>query len=219
MLDAPLILQAGLPASTSLTADGRGNLLLGGPSGVTEVSGDAKVRTLSAEPVLRIDGDARLLADGIHTGTRVIAPGAVDLLARDGGILALHADRLEWWPPDGPVETLATGLVGAHTLGEQHERHVYILTDTTLVDTVDPNVPVITTLLHARAVAADAQGRPYVVQGDPPELDRVDGPTLTLVARYVGDVVDMTFGTGGLLPEDTLYLLRAGGELDYLRPP
>ena len=70
------------------------------------------------------------------------------------------------------------------------------------------------------ARAVDAKGRIYFVRaGEAPALYRVDGSDITLIAEWVGDVTDMTFGGGGLLPIDNLYLARTDGIVEYLRPP
>lgn len=70
------------------------------------------------------------------------------------------------------------------------------------------------------ATAIDAKGRTYFVRdGDEPALFRVDGEQTTLIAEWLGPVTDMTFGSGGLLPPENLYLSRSDGVVAYLRPP
>ncbi len=64
------------------------------------------------------------------------------------------------------------------------------------------------------ACPVDAEGR--ASGGD--YVYRVDGATPVLVGARAGDVVAMTFGSGGLLAPENLYLLQAGGNIVYLRP-
>lgn len=197
-----------------------GALRVATATGVVQVTGDAKVTTLAPGAPLRVDGALTLYADRVESssGSRPQA-GAVDILDRGDGALLLYADRLEWWPKDGPQEVLATGLTDTRALANVANGHVVLACADRLYDTADTKAPLVSGLVDTRGIAADDRGRLYVVHGAPPQLYRVDGGALTLVARHLGDVRDLSFGTGGLLPRENLYLLRAEGQIDYLRPP
>ena len=70
------------------------------------------------------------------------------------------------------------------------------------------------------AIAQDSDGKVYFVRDGPaPALFRVDREGAALVAEWVGPVTAMTFGGGGLLPAENLYLARSDGIVEYLRPP
>lgn len=197
-----------------------GGLRIATSAGVVQVTGDAKVSTVDPAVATRVDGPFRLYPDHLEwPGGRHDQAGAVDILDRGDGALLLFPDRLEWWPNDRPHETLATGLSAPRALANVAGGHVVVVCADRLLDTADLAHPLLTGLVDARAAAADGGGRLYVVQGDPPELSRVDGGALTLVARHLGDVRDMVFGGGSLLPRENVYLLRAEGQVDYLRPP
>lgn len=197
-----------------------GALRVATSAGVVQVTGDAKVSTVDPAVATRVDGPFRLYPDRLEwaTGRHAMAD-AVDLLDRGDGALVLFPDRLEWWPNERRHETLASGLSEPRALANVADGHVVVVCADRLYDTVDMAHPITTGLVDARAAAADAGGRLYVVQGEPPELFRVDGGSLALVARHVGDVRDLVFGGGGLLPRENIYLLRAEGQVDYLRPP
>ena len=78
-----------------------------------------------------------------------------------------------------------------------------------------------------RATATDHGGRTFVACASDEEgragagdyVYRVDGDAPLLVGARAGTVVAMSFGSGGLLAPQNLYLLQSGGSIVYLRPP
>lgn len=79
---------------------------------------------------------------------------------------------------------------------------------------------VLTGLVRPRGLTCDRLRRNYIVSGgEEPALYRLDGGHLTLIANWVGPVVDVAWGSGGWLTPNTLYLLREDGVLEYLQPP
>ncbi|GDX82737.1 hypothetical protein LBMAG42_45480 [Deltaproteobacteria bacterium] len=79
---------------------------------------------------------------------------------------------------------------------------------------------ILTGLVRPRGLTCDRLHRNYIVSGEAePALYRVDGDHLTLIANWVGPVVDVAWGSGGWLATNALYLLREDGVLEYLQPP
>lgn len=75
-------------------------------------------------------------------------------------------------------------------------------------------------LVRPRGLTCDRKERLYVVSGaEEPALYRVDDGRLVLIAEWVGPVEDVTWGSGGWLGEQNLYLIRSDGVLEYLQPP
>lgn len=217
VFEAPYILVSGLPAATSFTMDGSA-IRVATEAGLVVVDGSGKPGAPGA-PVEVVDGLWSLHAGSVAgpEGRRIEAPGAVDLLARAEGVWVAFPDRMEWYGLDGQRATDRIPCA-PRAVAPGPETRPLILCEDRLLDMVHPDPPLATGLVDARATAMDDRGRIYVVQGTPPQLYRVEAG-LQLVARFLGEVEDVAFGRGPLLPRENLYLLRAEGQVDYLRPP
>jgi hypothetical protein len=155
---------------------------------------------------------------------RIEVPGAVDMVAGWDTLMVLTPDGLSAVDSDQGTSTpVASGFGDARAVALGPSQTYLVVTPTTLwqVTREGKRSELATDLTDARAAATDGQGRVYVVSGAPEELWRVEpaGAPMTRIARYVGDVRDAHFGTGGLLPSDTLYLATGDGTLTYLKPP
>lgn len=234
MLEAPYLLAPGLGEARSVGPGLDGRLLVASTTGVFAVDGEGRVEALAAqaaEAVSAHPGRVYVLRDGrvdVHVGTGAMlgspvdafhVPGAVDIVAGYEGLVVLHPDRLEAHVGKERLP-LARGLRSARSVALGPDGGYLVVTATTLLRVAEG---VVTTLAEgltdARAAATDAKGRVYVVQGDPPELFRVDATGPTSIAKWLGDARDLHFGIGATLPPENLYVANGVGTLDYVRPP
>lgn len=228
LYDAPYLLATGLPPVRSLTFDREGALLAGTADGLYRVEPDGRATRIAEGPVdaVTVGGAATwVLAAGEVRGPggRVPVPGAVDLAAAwDDRVWVLTATGVSAVDPaTGAVAPVVDGLPGARALALGPSPTMLVLGADTL-HAVEPDGrrrTLVGGLVDARAVAADARGRLWVIQGEPSELYRIEGDGPARLARFLDSPTDLQFAVGARFPPGTAYLASAAGRVDYVPFP
>ena len=227
LLEAPYILTSGLGEARSIAISREGDLIVAGTAGLTRITADGSPHLVDPVPTdaIAVSPNHRYALRAGHVdyeGTRLPVPGAVDIAATwNPDLWVLYPDRVEIWDPDRHARTIVTGLSGARalTLGPQDEMLVTLPTEVRAYRADGRGRTLVTGLVNARFSATDEPGRVYVVQGDEPELFRVDDGTLTRIARFLDDPRDLQFGRGQSLVPTFAYLATASGRVDYVQVP
>lgn len=240
LLEAPYVLASGVgkdaSAMSPTTSQG---MLAAGPHGVFEIDGSGRVLPIHQQAATVAVGHAAWTAivdaggitfgtitDGSWTASAHLPQTGVTtaqawcddqlLLLVDGALLLVKpgdsaARRWADAPPGAVDLTLAPGSACAEALVLTPERLLAVSPQGQRV--------LVAGLAAARTVALDRHQQPWLVHGEPPVLARAAEGQVTTVARHVGDVVDMHFGTGELLHPENAYLLTREGRVDYVRVP
>ncbi len=239
LLESPYVLATGLGEVRSIAPGLDGRLLAATSTGLYAIDGEGKAERVG-EPAVAVSvhpgrtysldekGVSWWSPDYNDSGGIVgePPPSEVDLLAGYDELATLQRRGLVLWPLDKKSIPRDVAVPESRAVALGPPSTYLVVTPTTLytVSAEDVATPLVTGLTDARAAATDANGRVYVAQGAPTELWRVEpvpgGPArLVSVAKYLGDVRDLHFGIGGLLPRENLYIANGAGSVDYVRPP
>lgn len=246
LLEAPYVLSTGLgEGARSLSPSPTRSFYVAGQGGLFEVDGEGRPRQLLRDPVQLAAAHLGFLAifdtqaarfgpppDADHPWTetsRATLAGVVDAQAWcDLQLLLIAGDQLVFLGPDddaprpwapAPAGARALTLGSVTGTADPCAAALVLTPDRLLLVSPQGQQPLATGLVDARAVAIDRRGEPWVVHGQPPVLARIRDGRAETIARHVGDVADMHFGTGELLHHDNAYLLTRQGSLDYVRVP
>ena len=242
LMEAPYVLATGLGEVNGLVPSTRGTLLAATPTGTWEVDETGARTLLSAVPsqsvaihrerIYALSGERILWgtspapAGGTLLTQEWPAPGTVDIQAWcDGLVLMATPDDILVWSPDaGTVQPWKTGLTDIRHVALREEptcEGALVLTDDALYDVGPGHAEALATGLSSpRAVAVDAHGEPWFVEGEPPVLSHLVDGKVTVFARYLDSPTDLHFGTGlGLMPSSNLYIADHTGTIEYVHMP
>ncbi|MCB9780637.1 MAG: hypothetical protein H6742_18865 [Alphaproteobacteria bacterium] len=233
ILEAPYVLATGAGEPAWQFSPGLDHtLVVASDQGVRVVDGSGVVTPRSTEPARvaldhlpwrlvfdptggRFSGGstATVAIDQVRAGTAwcdhaalVARPGVLLLVRPDGGVDAWR---------EVPDDVVDVGLAP----GPACEAALVLRPDRVITTGPAGGQLVADGLEQARAASFDHLGRVWVVHQDPPVLALIQDGRPVTIARYLGDVVDLQFGTGELLHPDNAYLLNRDGQVDYVRVP
>lgn len=236
LLEAPYVLTTALPPTVGLAPSGRGQLLAATSDGVYLVDGEGKASLLVSGEALAVGAHARRLVAlrrdriDIYAWPADAAPalqaswpavGAVDLQSWcDEALLVAYPDRVDHLDPTtGAARAYVTGLDGVRglSLGARVCETTWVATRDAVLEVDAAGIRQRVPLDRPHAVAIDGQGHTWALHGEPRLLSALLAQGPMVIARHLGDARDVHFGSGGLLPQQNVYLAAGEGGVDYAR--
>ena len=239
LLESPLILATGLGKINGLAPTPRETILAATDKGLLEISADGQIQKLTQRAALDVstlpDHIVLLTDSGLawgpypENGTPLELAGRARtpqtqniqawyenklLLGTDTGIQQMELNR-------GQINSFASSEQPTTDLSliPQNNSTILAVSDQQLWKVSDGLFVPISSPLPVVLATQDYRERMWLVHGTTPQLSIQVKGQWTAVVQNLGTPTAITLGTGGLTPEDALYIATASGTLEFIRVP